>query len=427
MKANLLPPRAITRRSGLINVRAEAAPPSPANIAALGAAFEEFKARHISRVDALEAAVDQSALRDGARKLNGDFDGQPVDGEYRKTFASYARRGAIDAETTLKGLNETGERASIQAAFTEGDNSSGGYFAPVEWDRQIRKAQRSESPFRRLSLIVTTGVNGYSTLWNNNLWGSGWVGETANRPQTTGPAFTPIVFPAGEIYAMPAATQRLLDDAVIDFEAWISNELGEEFSRQEALAFVSGDGVNKPMGFLQYLPGGAAAAAVLDGSGNVVTPGTAAAHPGGNLIATPSGAAGDIKADALIDLIYGLPAAYRQNAVWLMSSTTAAAVRKMKDASGAFLWRDGLALEQPPTLLGKPVEIDENMPSVAAGNYPIAFGDFSRGYLVNDRIGVRVLRDPFTAKPYVLFYATKRVGGGVLDPRAIRVLKIAAN
>ena len=361
--------------------------------------------------------MDDLAVKGAAERLNGppSDDGQEVDPAYRSTFASYVQRGGAEAEAQLASANSTGNRAAIRAAMSEGDDSAGGYLAPVEWDRRVRKSQLHLSPMRRISQVVTTGVNGYSTLWNNDQWGSGWVGETAARPQTTATTFAPLTFPTGEIYAMPAATQRIIDDAQLNFEQWMANELSEEFSAQEGIAFLSGDGVNKPIGFLQYLPGGVAAA------------GQPLAHPGGELGVTNSASAGEITPDGLVDLKYSLGIPYRQNAVWLMNSTTAARVAKLKDADNNYIWREGLLANEPATLLGRPVEIDEAMPSVAADSYPIAFGDFNRGYLINDRIGVRILRDPYTAKPYVLFYATKRVGGGVLDPKAIRVQKVAAN
>ena len=361
--------------------------------------------------------MDDLAVKGAAERLNGppSDDGQEVDPAYRSTFASYVQRGGAEAEAQLASANSTGNRAAIRAAMSEGDDSAGGYLAPVEWDRRVRKSQLHLSPMRRISQVVTTGVNGYSTLWNNDQWGSGWVGETAARPQTTATTFAPLTFPTGEIYAMPAATQRIIDDAQLNFEQWMANELSEEFSAQEGIAFLAGDGVNKPIGFLQYLPGGAAAA------------GQPLAHPGGELGVTNSASAGEITPDGLVDLKYSLGIPYRQNAVWLMNSTTAARVAKLKDADNNYIWREGLLANEPATLLGRPVEIDEAMPSVAADSYPIAFGDFNRGYLINDRIGVRILRDPYTAKPYVLFYATKRVGGGVLDPKAIRVQKVAAN
>ncbi|QQN73619.1 phage major capsid protein [Croceicoccus sp. YJ47] len=400
---------------GLLAVRAEA-DPKPASIAQLADAFVAFRNKYDERQDRIEAALDEQAVQGVASRVNGstNSDGLATDPAYRQTFASYVQRGAAEAEAALVELNGTGERAAIRAAMSEGDNSAGGFLAPVEWDRKVRKAQSHLSPMRGLSQVVTTGVNGYSTLWSNEQWGSGWVGETANRPQTGTTGLSPLTFPTGEIYAQPAATQRLIDDAQLNFEEWIATELSDEFSRQEGIAFVSGDGVNKPLGFLQYLPGGVAAAD------------QPAAHPGGEIGATNSGAASDVTADGLVDLKYALATPYRQGANWLMNSTTAARVAKLKDGQGNFLWREAFMADQPSTLLGSPVTIDENMPNVAAGATPIAFGDFARGYLINDRIGVRILRDPYTAKPYVLFYATKRVGGGVLDPNAIRVQKIAA-
>lgn len=431
-------PQAMMRASGLLDVRASAGGTlDAAALQEFTAAVNDFKAHMDGRMKAVEANItlledesNKQALQAAGRMLNGpsDSDGLPADPAYRATFASYARRGAGDAEASLKAANTgASERGAIMAAMSEGDNSAGGYLAPVEWDRQIRKSQRALSPMRRISQVVTTGVNGYSTLWNSDQWGSGWVGETASRPNTSNPTLTPLVFPTGEIYANPTATQRLIDDAAVDFEGWISTELSMEFDRQEGIAMVSGNGLNKPMGFLQYLPGGAAAAAVLDGSGNVVTPAQPLAHPGGNLATVPTGDAAKITADSLVDLKYKLGTPYRQGAVWLMNSQTAAVIAKLKDGQGSFLWREAFAVDQPATLLGSPVEIDENMPDIAAGNTPVAFGNFQRGYLINDRIGVRILRDPYTNKPYVCFYATKRVGGGVLDPRAIVVLKVAAS
>lgn len=328
----------------------------------------------------------------------------PVDPDYSRTFASYFRRG--EGEEALRSANAAGERAMIQAAMSIGTAGDGGYLAPVEWDRKISQALLSVSPMRRIANVQTTGVNAFSTLWNADSWGSGWVGETAARPQTSTTSLAPIIFATGEIFAMPATTQRLIDDAAIDVEQWLSDSIRSEFARQEGIAFLNGDGVNKPAGLLTYVTGGA----------------NAATHPGG-VIETVTSAIG---AEALIDFAFKLGAPYRQNATWVMSSLTAAVISKLKDSTGAFIWREGLVAGTPATLLGRPVEIDEGMPAPTAGNLAIAFGDFKAGYLINDRIGTRILRDPYTTKPYVLFYATKRVGGGVLDPNAIKLLKIAA-
>lgn len=380
-------------------------------LTSLTTAFEEFKAKHNSRLSGVESSIDSMADRSAGLWLNGSGGSNllPVDPEYTTAFASYFRQGS--GEEAIRAANGVGERAKIQAAMSEGSNADGGYLAPVEWDRKINQALVAISPMRTIATVQTTSVMAYSTLWNNNGWGSGWVGETAARPNTTSSTLSPIVFGHGEIYANVAATQRLLDDAAMDLEQWIAGQVDTEFAKQEGIAFISGDGVNKPFGLLQYITGGAAVAQ----------------HPGGNLDVVPSTSATTILPDPLIDFFYGLASPYRQNATWLMNSQTAAIISKLKDGQGNYLWREGLMLGQPATLIGRPVVIDEGMPAIGAGNLPIAFGDFKAGYLINDRIGTRVLRDPYTNKPFVNFYATKRVGAGVMDPRAIRLMKISVS
>jgi HK97 family phage major capsid protein len=376
----------------------------------LRTAIEGFETEHRERLDNIEAAL--NAIGAGNVPIGAPQIGAAADPEYSRTFASYFRKG--EGDEFLRKANSQGERATIQASMSVGDNSSGGYLAPVEWDRKISEAQRANSPMRRLATVRQTSVGAYTTLWNNDQWGSGWVGETAARPQTSNASLAPITFSSGEIYAMPAATQRLLDDAALDVENWLRDAVQREFNRQEGIAFLSGDGVNKPAGLLTYIAGGA----------------NEATHPGGSIEVVdvaidPAATAATI--DALIDFMYGLEAPYRQNATWLMSSLTAAVLAKMKDANDNLIWRESLIVGQPSTLFGRPVEIDEGMPAPGVvGNLPIAFGDFRSGYLINDRIGIRVLRDPFSNKPYVMFYTTKRVGGGVLDPNAIRVARVPA-
>lgn len=401
------------RAAGLMSVIAAAK--GDDEVGTLVTAFRDFKAHHNTELGRIGSEVDKLSTAIAAANLAGalgsGFNGAAPDAEYSKHFETYARKGASSAEAALIEANGSGRRAEIQAAMSSGDSSSGGYLAPVEWDRRVRKAQSAKSPMRRLATVVSTQTGGYTTLWNDDLWGSGWVGETAARPGTTTPGLSPIVFADGEIYANPAITQRLLDDADFDLEGWVASSIADEFDRQEAIAFISGNGTNKPFGLLQYVTGGAA-----DGR-----------HPGGNLTVVSSGHATTIPGpDVLVDFLYSLPAPYRANASWLMSSGTAAVLTKMKDADGRFIWSESLITGQPATLLGRPVEIDEGMPSVGAGNLPIAFGDFAAGYVINDRFTVRILRDPYTNKPYVHFFATKRVGAGVMDPKAIRLLKIAA-
>lgn len=398
-------PRALSRANAHINAAA------PGNdeptMADLSQAVKSFIGRRDETLENVLASMNemQSQLNIGGG-LAFDASGTSTDPEYAKAFAAHFRKG--EGEDFLRQANASGDRASIQAAMSVGDNSAGGYLAPVEWDRKISEAQRATSPMRRLASVVQSGVGAYSTLWNNNLYGSGWVGETALRPATTNASLSPIVFPTGEIYAMPVATQRLLDDAQINAGQWLIDSVTKEFDRQEGIAFLAGPGAvaNQPAGLLTYAEGGS----------------NAASHPGGAIDVTEVA----ITVDTLIDLLYGLAAPYRRNATWLMSSLTAAMLSKMKTADGDLVWRESLIVGQPATLLGRPVEIDEGMPGPVAGNLAIAFGDFKQAYVINDRLGTRILRDPFSNKPYVMFYVTRRVGGGLLDPNAMRFLKVAA-
>ncbi len=242
---------------------------------------------------------------------------------------------------------------------------------------------------------------------------TGWVGETDTRAQTTSPTLDALSFPAMELYAMPAATATLLDDSAVNIDEWIASEVELTFAVQEGAAFVNGDGSNKPRGFLNTT-------AVANGSwtwGNLgyVASGSAGAFPSSN----PS--------DVLVDTIYALKAGYRQNGAFVMNRKTQAAIRKFKDTTGAYLWQPPAQAGGRASLMTFPLVEAEDMPDIAANSLSIAFGDFRRGYLIVDRLGVRVLRDPYSAKPYVLFYTTKRVGGGVQDFDAIKLVKFAAS
>lgn len=394
-------------RSVLVAPRAQSTPQQI--IAELQASVSGFMAKYDGQATNFQAAVDDLHAKIAAMGFSGARDVAPADPAYTEAFAAWSRKG--EGEMDLRRLNGEGQRAQIQASMSSGTDSAGGYLAPVEWDRRMLGALRSVSPMRRLATVVTTSVRAYSSVWNNRSWGSGWVGETAARPETSTPTLSSVPFGHGEIYANPAITQNLLDDADFNIEQWLADELADEFTVQESVAFVAGNGTNKPYGFLTYATGAA----------------NAALHPGGAILVSTVAAAAAVTGDELIDFVYALPAAYRQNAKWLMNSVTAAKIMKLKDGDDNYLWQRNLAAGQPATLLGYPVEIDENMPDMAAGALPIAFGDFARGYIINDRKGVRILRDPYTNKPYVHFYATKRVGGGVQDPKAIRVIKMAAS
>ncbi len=298
-------------------------------------------------------------------------------------------------------------------AASIGVGPKGGVAVPVEIDAVIDRVLRAASPIRAIAQVVEVGSANYRKLITTTGVVSGWVSETAARAETDTPDFAEIAPPMGELYANPAASQAMLDDAMFNVETWLGEEIGREFARAEGVAFVSGDGINKPRGFLT-----GANSALGD-----------ATRPFGTLQFVTSGAAGAFAAsnpqDRLIDLVHSLAAPYRQGASWVMNAATLARVRKMKDADGAFLWQPALAADQPATLLGYPVIEADAMPDVAADSLSIAFGNFEAGYLVAQRRETVVLRDPFSNKPFVHFYATKRVGGAVIDSRAIKLMKFS--
>jgi HK97 family phage major capsid protein len=272
-------------------------------------------------------------------------------------------------------------------------------------------ALKAISPIRAIASVQQVSGSVYKRPFATSGTSTGWVGETGARPQTNTPVLAELSYPTMELYAMPAATQSLLDDSVVNIDEWLAEEVRVAFAEQEGTAFVTGDGINKPKGFLTY------------------TTVANSAWTWGNIGYIASGAAGAFPAsdpgDKLIDLVYAVKSPYRANAHFVMNRSTQSVIRKMKDGDGTYLWQPAAAAGEPATLLGYPVAESEDMPSIAADSLSIAFGDWKRGYLVVDRVGIRVLRDPYSSKPYVLFYTTKRVGGGVHDFDAIKLMKFA--
>ncbi len=401
---------------GIMGVYAEA--PSNAEVKALveglQTAFAQFKAEHTKQLEEVKAGRSGADQEAKLQQINGALDAlqKEVEDAHTKIAAGQmggAGAGLRDKEYT-ESFNAHMRKGDVQAALNKGVAEEGGYLTPVEWDRTITDKLRDESPMRQLARVQPTSKAGWSKLFNMGGTASGWVGETDARPETATPVLASLGFGHGEIYAQPAATQQLLDDSEINIEAWLAEEVQAEFAEQEGAAFISGDGVKKPAGILTYVTGGV----------------NAAKHPFGAIKAVNSGAAADISSDAALDLIYGLPKKYRQNAQFLTNNLTIAKLRKLKDGDGNYLWQPSAQAGQPATFHGYGLAEDENMPDVAANSLPMLFGDFKRGYLIIDRMGVRVLRDPYTKKPYVLFYTTKRVGGGVQNPECLRALKVAA-
>jgi len=343
-------------------------------------------------VGELQAAIDDANAKIAALSVDGGGGGEVKDREYTDAFRAYFRRD------------------EVRASLNKGAADEGGYLAPVEWDRTIVDKLVTVSPMRQIAGQQTISGAGFQKLFNLRGTASGWVGEAAARPGTNGPAFGTMSFDTGELYANPAATQQLLDDAEIDLETWLAGEVETEFAYQEGLAFISGNGANKPRGFLTFVTGGAAAAV----------------NPLGPIAVKTAASAAAIATDELVDIVHMLPSEFTGNARWVMNRTTQGVLRKLKDGQGNYIWQPSYAAGQPATILGYAVTEMAGMPDIGASALPIAFGDFRRGYLIVDRAGVRVLRDPFTNKPYVMFYTTKRVGGGVVNPETLKAFKMAA-
>jgi HK97 family phage major capsid protein len=322
---------------------------------------------------------------------------------HKKAFAAYLRSGD---DGGLRGL--TVEEKAMSTAVA----ADGGYLVDPQTASEIVGVLRNASSIRSIANVVTVEATAFDVLVDHSDVGAGWASETGDRAETDTPRVERISIPLHELSALPKASQRLLDDSAFDVEGWLAQRIADKFSRAEASAFISGDGADKPTGFLSYPK--------IDNE----------IFAWGSLGYVPTGSDGDFSgsdpADAVVDLVYALGARYRANASFVMNSKTAGAVRKMKDADGRFLWSDGLQAGEPARLMGYPVLIAEDMPDIAPDAFAIAFGDFRAGYTVAERPDLRILRDPFSAKPHVLFYATKRIGGDVSDFAAIKLLKFAA-
>ena len=317
---------------------------------------------------------------------------------HQKAFNAYLRSGDDDA---LRGLEV--EAKGLSTAV----NSDGGYLVDPQTSDTVKSVLNATASIRAIASVVHVEATSYDVLVDHSDVDTGWATEAGTVSEGATPQIDRITIPLHELSALPKASQRLLDDSAFDIEGWLAGRIADKFARAEAAAFVNGDGVDKPKGFLAHT-------AVDEG-----------VWAWGTLGYVPTEVDGDVTADSIIDVVYALGAEYRANAAFVMNSKTAGLVRKLKDNDGRFLWSDGLAAGQPATLMGYPVLVAEDMPDASTEGFAIAFGDFAAGYTVAERPDLRVLRDPFSAKPHVLFYATKRVGGDVSDFAAIKLLKFA--
>lgn len=359
-----------------------------------------------AEIEKLQKALDETNVLLAAVKVGGAGGGLDPDAtEHAQSFNRWFRKGVDNGLSDLE----------VKAKLTTQSDPDGGYLVPEEMEQGIDRVLGTVSTVRSLARTITISTDTYKKLVGMGGATSGWVGEEDPRNPTNSPTLREIVVNTAEIYAQPAATQKLLDDARVDISAWLADEVSIEFAEKEGAAFVKGDGSNKPRGILAYDK--VANANYAWGKTGFIVSGKA----DGFLAATASVS----PADCLIDLYYALKAGYRSGASWLMSDASMNAVRKFKDAEGAYIWAPPSGAAEVATILGKPVYNDDNMDAVAADTFPIAFGNFQRAYLVVDRAGIRVLRDPYTSKPNILFYTTKRVGGGLVNFEAMKLLKIS--
>ena len=388
-----------------------------------GKAFEEFKKANDERLqakadgkavgdfeaklsklndvmDAIKEQVKEVEKKAGRPGTGGDVD--PSRAEHKQAFGKFLRKGDDD------GL------AALQAkAYNITTDADGGYAVPEELDRDILGQLVDVSPIREIANVRTVSTSDYKKLVNIRGTASGWVDEDDARTATAGSSMAQVTPFMGELYAYPQATQQMLDDVFFNAEQFIVDECATEFARAEGAAFVTGDGVKKPKGFLAYPTATTADSTRAFGTLEHLVTGVA------------SGWAASNPSDILITLVHKLKAGLRANARWVMNKGLLGEVRTFKNLDGDYIWRPGLEAGQPDRLLGYAITEAEDMPIKAASSLSVAFGDFRRGYTIVDRIGTRILRDPYTNKPYVGFYVTKRVGGMVVDSQAIKVLKFS--
>ena len=391
---------AIAAQGGWLSLpRAEA----PEGLEALGEAIKAYHGEtkaNATKLINIEAALNEQAKVMARMELSGGGGG-PGGATPAAVRAAYAN------------LHDF-MRGRVRAEMSVTVDPEGGYTTQPELDSRIGQYLESQNPMRRLARVVQTTAAEFSMPFNSSQAASGWVAEKAARPATASNTFSLITVTPHELYAMPKSTQALLDDSAFDMEAFINEEILKEFARKEGDAFINGNGIGKPRGWLDYSP----EAVTTDD----------ATRAFGKLQYVVTGASGALVGmDALRTIVYKLHSGYRANASWIMNSETTGVVSKLKDGDGKYLWQDSVIAGQPPLLMGYPVATCENMPNISANSFSIAFGDFRSGYIIVDRTGVRLLRDPYTDKPYINFYTTKRVGGSLVDSLAIKLLKFGTS
>lgn len=373
-------------------------------IQAMGLSVEEFKAQYGKEFEAMKRQVDAIETAVARGQFPGGGTSSPktraAAQEHEKAFLNWMRKGSNDAE--LRDLE-------IRAELSTVSDPDGGFLVPEQMDESIDKLAVDTVAMRRIARVKGNLAGDYKRLLSTGGATGAWVGEREDRDETDTPALHEFAPPWSEWYALPEVTQALLDNSAFDVEAWLLDELLDVETTMEGTAFISGNGVKQPKGILSY---------------NMIAN---ASWEYGKVGYIASGHASLLNnADKLIDFQHSLKPAYRRNGRFLMNDATWNVIRKFKDGEGNYLWRPGLAENAPDILLGKPVEIDDNMDDIGAGKYPLAFADWQRAYMIGDhRAGRRLIRDPYTKKGWVKFYVSKRVFGGIINFQAIKLLKIA--
>ncbi len=322
--------------------------------------------------------------------------------EYKKAFSGFMRKNS----------ENWGELE--RKAMSVGSDADGGYLVPADTTGRIVTRLFELSPIRAIASVQNISSDALEGIEDLNELDVGWTGETAARPDTNTPQVGKWRIPVEEMYAQPKVTQKLLDDASVDIEMWLTNKVADKIARLEGAAFITGNGISKPRGFATYTT-----AATAD-----------ATRAWGQLEHIATGVNGDFAAsnpaDILFDIQMAFKSAYLNNATWVTKRAILAKIRKFKESTtNGYLWQPGLTVGQPQMLLGHGLVLAEDMPALATGSLSLALGDF-RGYQIVDRLGIRVLRDPYTDKPFIKFYTTKRTGGAVLDFDAIKFVKFGS-
>ena len=365
---------------------------------------QRFNQEQKDRIELLESRLGEPGLSK-VQRLERDHQSL-FEKALRSQFHNPEQVGELkDMEKSL--LQARGEGKAV----TIGTGAAGGYAVPEQIGRMIEKLERKLSPVRDLVKVVPVGTSDYKELVSIGGAASGWVGESGPRSETGTPQLREVTPTHGELYAYPQASEWSLDDAFFSIENWLRDETAEEFAYQEGVAVISGDGTSKPTGMLNTAP--------VNTDDHASPLRAAAAYEFLPSAASPAA----ITADSLFDVVYALNSRYRSGAVWTFNSNTAGAIRKLKDSNGQYHWQPGLAMGEPSTLLGYPTAVWEDMADVAANAHPVAFGNFRRGYLLVDRVGMRITVDQVTNPGFVRFYIRRREGGIPLNNDAIKFLK----